>query len=261
LKKGTSIAFCVLILCSLLFVGIANAGNAAYSITEIYGASTATIDGKWTSPSEWTDAPHTFMTGNATGKFAYKVDANFAPMWIVEMLGDSTNNAGDYVQICFDDSNSGGSAPSSGDFMLEVDGHTTLKIFSGSGTGWTQIANTAEITWANTIGVSMWSSTPHWILEIMDSSKTDGSVQIPNSPPTGMRVAAFDAATNGFAAWAPGSTANNPDSWGLVADFASEIPEGFSFGAVLLIASVAVLVGFFYLRRKPNIANVKSVRV
>ncbi len=260
MKKTISIAFCVVTLCSLLLIGVANAGNAAYSITEIYGASTATIDGKWTTPSEWLDAPHVFMTGNATGKFSYKVDANFATMWIVEMLADSSNNTGDYVQVSFDDSNTGGTAPSSGDFMLEVDGHTTLKIFQGSGTGWSQIANTGEITWANTIGTSMWSSTPHWILEIMDSSKTDGTVQIPNAPPTGMRVAAFDAATNGLAAWAPNSTANNPNSWGLVADYATAIPEGFSFGAVLTIVSAAVLVGF-YLLRKPKTPNIASMRV
>ena len=261
MRRAISVAFCVLILCSLLLIGIANAGNAAYSITEIYGAATATIDGKWTSPSEWTDAPHVFMTGNATGKFSYKVDSGLATMWIVEMLADNTNNTGDYVQICFDDTNSGGSAPSSGDFMLEIDGHSTLKIFSGSGTGWTQIANTAEITWANTIGTSMWSSTPHWILEIMDSSKTDGTVTIATQPPTGMRIAAFDAATNGFCAWAPGSTANNPSSWGVVADFATEIPEGFSFGAVVLIASIAMFVGFYYLRKKPNIPHINSARL
>jgi hypothetical protein len=107
----------------------------------------------------------------------------------------------------------------------------------------------------------MWSSTPHWILEIMDSSKTDGTVTIATQPPTGMRIAAFDAATNGFCAWAPGSTANNPSSWGVVADFATEIPEGFSFGAVVLIASIAMFVGFYYLRKKPNIPHINSARL
>ncbi len=265
MKRTFSIAFCVLTVCSLMLVGIANAGNAAYFISEYQTGSASTIDGKWTSPSEWTDSPHTFMTGNGTGKFAYKIVdfTSYTIQWIVEMLNDNTNNTGDYFQVSFDDANSGGSAPSAGDFMLEVDGHTSLKVYSGTGTGWALVSVPAgEITWANTNSTSMWSSTPHWILEIQDSDKTQGVVTIPDAPPTGMRVAAFDAANNQLAAWAPNSTANNPNSWGMLDTFVSgPIPEGFSLGVVLLVSSVAVLAGFYYLRKRPKIANVTVTKL
>ena len=256
MRRAISIAFCVLILCSLLLIGIANAGNAAYSILEWGAAAPCTVDGKWTTPDEWTDAPHTVMSGNASGKFAYDIQdfTNLGLEWCIEILTDNTNNPGDYWQISFDDGNNGGAAPSSGDYMIEIDGHNTLRAFQGTGTGWAPITPAAgEITWANTIGTSMWSSTPHWIIEVVDASKTTGNIQIPNTPPTGMRVAAFDAATNTICAWAPGSTANNPDSWGLISGFSQDpIPEGFSLGAVLLVASAAALVGFLYLRKPKN---------
>jgi len=255
LRRAISIALCVFVLGSLLLAEIANAGNAAYSITEFAASVIPTFDGKWTSPTEWTDAPHTFMTGNATGKFGYKIDfSTYGLIWIVEILTDNTNNTGDYWQICLDDSNTGGAAPQPGDYKIEITGHTTLKAYQGTGTGWAQVTPAAgEITWANTIGTSMWSSTPHWILEISDSDKTGGTIQVPNAPPTGMRVAAFDAATNTLAAWAPGDYANVPDQWGLVSGYSMDpIPEGFSLGAILIVASVAVLVGFYYLRKPKN---------
>ncbi len=204
------------------------------------------------------------MTGNTTGKFAYKIVdfTSYTVQWIVELLSDNTNNTGDYVQVCFDDLNTGGSAPSSGDFMLEVDGHTTLKVFSGSGTGWSPVSGASEITFANTIGVSMWSSTPHWILEIQDSDKTQGVVTIPDAPPTGMGILAFDAATNQLATWAPNASARNPDSWGLVENFNSgPVPEGFSLGAVLIVASIAVIVGFYHLRKQSRDTNTARIRI
>lgn len=263
MKRNLTIAACVCILCSLLIVGIANAGNAAYSILEYAAVNAVVVDGKWTSPSEWTDAPHTFMTGNATGKFAYKL-SDFTDLgldWIVEILTDNTNNTGDYWQICFDDGNTGGSAPSAGDYKIEITGHTTLRAYQGNGAGWTQVTPAAgELTFANTIGTSMWSSTPHWILEVTDSSKTAGTLQIPTQPPTGLLITAFDAATNQYCSWAPNGTANKPDSWGVISGFdMNGIPEGFAFGAIVLIASVATLVGFVYLRKPKNI-NLASIR-
>jgi len=264
LKRTLSIAFCVLILCSLLLVGIANAGNAAYSITEYGAIAPCTVDGKWTTSDEWTDAPHTFMTGNATGKFGYNIQdfTNLGLEWVVEILTDNTNNTGDYWQICFDDANSGGAAPSAGDYMIEIDGHTTLKVYQGTGSGWTEVAPAAgELTWANTIGTSMWSSTPHWILEIVDSSKTAGTVQVPNAPPTGMRIAAFDAATNTICAWAPNSSANVPDQWGLISGYdQNPIPEGIGLGVTVILSSVAVLFGF-YLRKRPKNTNLTPIKL
>jgi hypothetical protein len=205
------------------------------------------------------------MTGNATGKFGYDIQdfTNLGVEWIVEILTDNTNNTGDYWQISFDDTNSGGAAPDAGDYMIEIDGHTTLNVYHGTGSGWAKVTPDAgEITWANTIGTSMWNSTPHWILEVVDSSKTAGTVQIPTAPPTGMRIAAYDAATSTICAWAPSSTANNPNSWGLVADYSTTtIPEGVSLGAVVLLSSVAVMVGFYYLRKRPKTTNLTQIRL
>lgn len=247
----TMVAFLTLL---LITVGIAKAGNPDYSITEYPSISTATVDGKWTTEDEWTDTPVTEMSGNATGKFGYNVQdfTNLGLEWIIEFFTDNTNDTGDYWQICFDDSNTGGTAPDSGDFMIEIVGHTTLSVYQGTGSGWSEVTPAAgELTWSNTIDTSPWNSTPHWILEIVDSSKTAGNVQIPTQPPTGMRIAAYDANTSTLAAWAPNSSADVPDTWGVIGGFSMDpIPEGLTFGVMALLSSVSVLVGSHYLWKR-----------
>jgi hypothetical protein len=256
LKQILGIVACAVILCSLMLVSIAKAGNSAYSMSEYWLANPTVIDGKWTTADEWTDTGHIFMTGNATGKFAYKMDFNnnYAMDFIVEMLGDNTNNTGDYWQICFDNDNSATTAPSSTCYMVQIDGHRNLTLYQGTGSGWrTATFVSTDFTWKETLGTSMWGSTPHWILEFQVASKTSGPVQT-GAPPNGLRVAAYDAATSQFAAWAPGSSANVPSTWGVIADYQSAIPEGLSagtvVGVVLLLASVVSLVGFSYLRKR-----------
>jgi hypothetical protein len=258
MKRALTTAFSLLMLCSLLLsvAGIAKAGNPAYELTEYPSAAVCTVDGEWTSPDEWTDTPPTDMTGNATGRFGYNIQdfTNFGLEWIIEIFTDDTDDAGDYWQICTDNEESNTAAPDSGDFMVEITGHTTLKLYHGTGSGWNEITPDAgEITWENTIAASPWNSTPHWILEITDSSKTSGAWQVATQPPTGMRIAAFDANNDTLAAWAPDSSADVPYEWGRVPTNATEpIPEGFSIAVVVLLSSIAVVIGVNFTRKRPK---------
>jgi hypothetical protein len=256
MKRVLNIAFSILMVCSLLLliiVGIAKAGNATYSMTEYQWVAASTIDGKWTTNDEWTDGPPMTMgPGNAT--FTYKMDmTSYTMQWLVEIFTDNTNDTGDYWQICLDPDNSGGTAPQTGDFKIEIQGHTTLTVYGGTGSGWTVISQTAgELTWANSISASPWNSTAHWILEIQDNDKTTGTIITP-APPNGMRVAAYDANTSTLAAWAPNSNANVPNEYGVISTYSTTpIPEGFSLGVVVLLSSVAVVVSFYFLRKRPK---------
>ena len=252
MKTTYLVAFCMLMLCSPIVVGITKAGNAAYPLTEYQWAAGATIDGKWTTTDEWTDGPEMTMSNNA--KFTYNMDfTTYNIQWLVEFFADSTTDTGDYWQICLDPDNGGGTAPQTDDFKIEIQGHTTLKLYKGTGTGWTEISPEAgELTWANTIDVSPWNSTAHWILEFSDPNKTTGTIQTPQ-PPNGMRVAAYDAATGTLASWAPNSNADVPNEYGVISGYSqTPIPEGFSIGVVALLSSVAVVASFFLLRKRPN---------
>jgi len=256
MKRKISLTVCVIVLCSLLLVGTVKAGNAAYGIIEMPSVTTAVVDGKWTSTDEWTDTVRVDMSGNGSGAFGYNIQdfTNLGLEWIVEFYTDNTNNTGDYWQILIDSPNAGGAAPNSGDYKIEITGHTTLKLYQGNGAGWTEVAPAAgELTWANTMAASPWNSNPHWILEIVDSSKTAGTLQT-GQPPNGLGVTAFDASTSKYIAWAPNARANVPDSWGVIADYSTTntAPEGITFVAILISSSVAMLGAFYYLRKQPK---------
>lgn len=265
MKRALLVAFSILMLCSLLLpiiVGIAKAGNPDYSMTEYFAATPATIDGEWTTTDEWADGEPHVMSENAT--FAYKLDTsggtgNYIMQWLVEIFTDNTNDTGDVWQICLDPDNGGGAAPQTGDFKIEIEGHTDLVCYEGNGAGWDVITPAAgEIEWADSISDSPWNSTDHWILEI-ELAKEIGLI-IVGAPANGIRFAVYDdsAASAGFQAWAPGS-ADVPDEWGVISVVSqTPWPEGFSLGVVALLSSVAVVVSFYFLRKRPKVKRYSS---
>lgn len=260
MKKTIRIAFCVLVLCSLLLVGIANASNAAYPVTEYQWVTQATIDGKWTTASEWTDGPIFTMSNNAM--YEYKIDfTSYGLAWLVETFGDNTNDTGDLCQICLDPDNSGGTTPQAGDFKIEIKGHTSLKVYTGTGTGWSEIAGTNELQWANTRTTSPYGSTSHWVVEVTDPDKQVGTIVTP-APPNGMGVFAYDASAGKTSAWPPDADVNVPNGWGQINNFEmAGIPEGSSLGVTVLLASVAVIVGSIYLRKRPKSTIVTQIKL
>jgi hypothetical protein len=94
-------------------------------------------------------------------------------------------------------------------------------MYQGNGTGWTEVSPEAgELTWVNTISPSAWNSAPHWILELSDSSKVAGTLRTP-VPPNGLRVAVYDATTGELASWAPNSSVDVPNQWGVISGYSS----------------------------------------
>jgi hypothetical protein len=140
----------ILMLCSLLFLltaGTINAGNPDYSIIEYTGnVVPATVDGAWTTEDEWTDALLVPVSDNVS--FWYNVDLNqYSCQFCVEIFNDDTDDIDDYWQFCFDDSNGGGTAPASGDYRVDIVGHTDLVIYEGTGEDWEEIeAQEGEIS-------------------------------------------------------------------------------------------------------------------
>jgi len=255
MKKTIVTTFCILMLCSLLLLinaGSIKAGNPEYSLLEYGAQGTTTVDGMWTEPDEWYDGP--VLPLGDSGVYVYCMDFNtMGIQWCVEIFNDDTDDAEDYWQICLDADNSGGTAPQSGDFKIDIVGHTDLVCYEGNGAGWDVITPDAgEITWDNSISTSSsWNSTSHWILEIVILKETGAIVT--GQPPNGMRVAVYDASNSaaGVQAWPPGSSADVPDEYGVISGFSMDpIPEGLTFGVMVLLSSVSLLVGYHYFRKR-----------
>lgn len=153
MRRTFFMSICVLALCSLLLLNISiiKAAEPGYTRTDYNPTVTPTVDGKWTSNDEWA------LNGEVT---AIGTGAVFRSVWImesfdpeiivtdtflVEFFMDTTNDAGDYWQLCIDGDQSGGSAPQSSDYRIDIVGHTTLKLYEGNGTGWREITPNPRI--------------------------------------------------------------------------------------------------------------------
>lgn len=68
LKRTRLIVFCVFLLCSLLLIvnaGTVRSSESGYSYEDYDAQAVPTIDGKWTSPDEWTDGALLIIAPNA----------------------------------------------------------------------------------------------------------------------------------------------------------------------------------------------------
>ncbi len=256
MKKVVSVAFCTLLLCTLpllVNVGTTMATESGYQITEAYTTTAVTVDGKYGS-GEWTDAWIEFRLNATNARFAYKMDTNAGPYlmsWLLE-FHDTTNDAGDRWQISIDGSADGGTAPNSNDVKFEIEGHTTLKTYVGTGTGWS--ASSIALTWKDNLTTSIYDSVNHYVFELQfDKGSTAWGA---NPPPHGLRVAMYDASntTQGWVSWPP-TPADNPSRWGLIFDYQATVPESLSLGVLVLLSSVAVVVGSFFVRKRSKLSD------
>ena len=262
MKKDRFVVFAIVMLFSLLLLANATTKAAEPGYERISYATQVvpTIDGKWTSPTEWTDGDATSIGQGFAFRSTWDMGDVVTTRFVVEFFSDTTNDTGDYWQMCFDGDQSGGNAPQTGDYKFEITGHTNLVWYQGNGTGWTQMTvGAGEIEWANSISDSPTNSTPHWILEF-NKPKNAGTIQL--GIYWNFRLAMYDASnpSAGVKAWPP-TSADVPNGWGIESYSSDPIPENLSLGVVVLLSSAAVLVGSYYLRKRPKNTHIPSPKL
>ena len=214
-KIRTFLAF---LICSTLLINFATvlATEPGYTRLEYSTVVEPTIDGEWTSADEWTDAGPTDIDSNVYFRSTFTmvsmdpitVNSNF----IVEILNDDTNDAGDYLQICIDGLLNGGSAPQTDDFKIEVTGHGSPTVYQGDGSGWTVVTPEAgDLVFAESLTDSPMSSASHWIAEVT-ISKSSGVIQMAEQ--WGLLIEVYDETNDITEAWPP-TDSDVPDTWGL----------------------------------------------
>lgn len=250
---------CVLALCSLLLVkaGPIKAAEPGYTRIDYNPNNAITIDGKWTNDTEWTLNGEPTLIGTSV---VFRSVWEFVSMsevydtWLVEFLDDTTNDVGDYWQMCIDGDQSGGTVPQTGDYRIDIVNHTNLIVYQGNGTGWTVATPPASIVWANSLSASPTNSTPHWILELRFNKPDVGAGITWN-----FRLAAYDKTTDKLVAWPP-TPRDEPARWGVQNYVSGVIPETLSIAVVVLLLSTAAVVSFYFLRKRPKIESVASIK-
>jgi hypothetical protein len=217
MKRKLFVAFALCSLLLLIYLETVTAYNPAYPTTIYSGNSPSTIDGYWTTNTEWIDAaapsglPSNFVFRNKY-TFVFSGGLKVYEWWLVEFFSDNTNDPGDYVQICYDNNATGSAAPKVGDIRVDYVGHnSTVRTYVGTGTGWTPAA-VNDTTVAQTLNVSRLNGNAHWITEFRIEKVANG-LQITNA----IRVAVYDASnpSAGVIAYPPTSQQDAPNSYSL----------------------------------------------
>ena len=253
MRKIYSIALCLL-LCSafvIVNIGTAIAYEAGYELTEYFGVEPLTVDGKWTTDAEWRATVTNYMGTPQMGLFEYELDSStgtYAPAFLVE-FADSTPDAGDIIQVCMN-GGTDGTAPAAGeDYKIELQGLTTLKVYTGTGSGWAETSAGEAVAAAATITTSPHDPANHVVAEFW-IDKGALAAWGANPPPENVRVAMYDASTGQWTAWPPASSADNPSTWGQINDYSMDpAPEGLTIGLMLALSSVAAVVSIRYFRK------------
>jgi hypothetical protein len=254
LKRTSSIAVCILLLCSSLLiisVGTVMALNSEYSFDE-YWAGAAIIDGKWTTPEEWQIGMPHYIGTVQKGMFIMQANSEsggYWPEYVIE-FADNTQDAGDIIRVCM---TAGGeeSSPAAGTTVkVEIQGLTTKKVYDGTGSGWTDSAYASAVTTAATVTTSAHDPANHVVAEVSIQKENWGMA----APPLGVFIGCYDASTDTWVTWPPAASADNPSTWGVIAGYQMEpYPEGLTIGVMLLVSSIAAVVSIRYFRKPPKL--------
>ena len=258
--KKTILAFLIAVaVCSLFLAGTVSAAKAGYVLPNYQGADIsadgAVGTGEWTdSFGDWLYDGWTKSTSIMKHKFEMGGTPSIADLWLVEVLSDTTNDAGDFFTFSFCSSLDNALSPQTDDICVNYTRSAT-KIYRGTGTGWAidaAIVLGTNVIIASSTAASPASATPHWIIEL----KFDKSGGIAGTSfDSNVRLAAYDASAGKTLMWPPLSSPDVPNDWGLndYSSFAGgTIPEGLTIGVMVLLSSFAVIVSYRYFRRQPK---------
>jgi hypothetical protein len=268
MKRAVLVILGIIAVCSVCFAGIVSAAKAGYGFPIDTGAD-VTIDGKISPTTEWDDSYKDSLYNGWTMTTSFFRDKwGSAPAicehWLMEVLTDTTDNPGDWFEICVDTTTAGGTAPAATDFKVNWSAAQGVKVWQGTGSGWAAWAtpvvgssssSPGDVFAVTTISASPASATPHRIIEIyLDKGAFNGgplAMGLNNNE----RLGAYDGNTGITYMWPPFSSADVPDTYGAGATDISggTIPEGLTVGIMVALSSVAVIVSIRYFRKQPKI--------
>jgi hypothetical protein len=270
MKRKLSVIFYLMTLFSGVFVASIGMANAFKPDEVQIGtlANPVTINGQWSPGSEWEDAAQANMAGGLNGIFRDKLDmsafmsgGSIMEFFLVDIVGDTTDNAADSAIICFTAPATfggvptGGTAPQTDCVKFEINGtgaSLTLTIYRGTGTGWALLTGwtAAQCSAASAITASPMSGTPHRVVEI-----TWDQQYFNFAPEFYGLVAAYDASQPGLGVqtWPSASSPDVPNDYGHIAFVSSTVPEGIGLAVMLSLSSIAAIIGARYFRKQPKI--------
>lgn len=252
-KKAITVLTAVLLtfLCLASIPNIVLAQQAGYEIEDFRVTTEPTIDGKWGNSFEWSDAAEAQLIGDVDAIFRIKHDNELITSDIInyylliEVLGDTTENPEDILEICIAASSETGGTPTGGTepqtdcVKFDYVGHSQsgFTMYRGDGSAWVEDISyswTTDILIVSSVDTSPLSDTAHLIYEVRIAAAA-----FDIHPEYWIRVAVHDGSNTADSVWPP-SSADTPDDWAAVDTINETIPE-FPAWAILPMFAVATL--------------------
>lgn len=248
MKNAILIALSVMAVCSIL-AGTVIAAKEGYQF-QIFNGGIVSTDGAVSPETEWDDSYKDFLYDGwtmSTNFFRCKWQGAPVEAWLIEILTDTTPDAGDNYKMCVDTALDGATAPQTDDFKIDWTGGTTT-CYHGTGTAWgssTAVVGT-DVIIATSIAASPASATQHRIIEIYLDKAGAFAMGMSNN----MYMEYTDASTGKTYKWPPMSNPDVPNDQGVgITEFSGEIPEGLTIGVMLAVSSVAVVISARYFKK------------
>lgn len=253
MKRAILIVLGAIALCSLCLAGIVSAAKEGYGF-RIANGELITTDGAVNPATEWDDSYKDWLYDGwtmTTNFFRTKWQGAPVEAWLIEILTDTTNDAGDNYQMAIDTAVDGGAAPQADDSLINWTGGT-MTLFAGTGTAWGTSSGTpgTDAIISSTFAASPASATPHRIIELWIDKAGAFAMAFSNN----MRMSYYDAGTGQTFMWPPLSSADQPDTYGTgTTEFGDPIPEGLTVGVILTLSTGIAIVSIRYFRKQPKL--------
>jgi hypothetical protein len=142
MKKKVLATLSIIAICSICLTGSVSAYKAGYTLGNFQGTD-ITADGTMAA-GEWTDSFGDWLYDGWTKtasislrtKFEFGGVPSIADQWLIEVVSDTTNDAGDVFTFSFCGANDGAATPQAADDVLINYTRSGTTIYRGTGTGW-----------------------------------------------------------------------------------------------------------------------------
>ena len=252
MKKTILTALSIMAICGIILTGAVSAElQTGYGFNVGQGLVVPTIDGAVAAGEYDTDSFKDFLYDGwtmTTSSFSckYFTDPLIVENWLIDVMADTTNDAGDYVKMSVDaaagfgEPAAGGAAPTDVCVEITVMGDGTTTFQKGTGTDWTAFTDptSEDYTMATTVN-------GHRVYELYMQKTTTLAFGYNNN----VRLEVYDESTGKTLMWPPQSDADVPDTWGIGMTVSEAVPEGLTIGVMLSLSTIAVLVSTRYFRK------------
>lgn len=240
-------------------VSVSRSLSANGTINVPYSTNVPTIDGAWTTPTEWQGASENMINNGYNWTAYLRIEHNGTYLFIlIDFTSDQTNSSSDNAWIYFDTKDDGGTHPQTDDYEFDTTGFRQVNGSAAPPQYWVNMTPPAGAVMAK--GFSYLNdpydnTTDHEIYEFRIPCSFLGGGHV-----YGFYAAVMDSSTHTILHWPVASSdPSNPSLWGDIYSGTQFAPElSLSIIIPLLLSITLVTTALRWRKRTRLLPHVKG---